>query len=47
MIAVYPDSGSHERIRSLLREKYGLRDWWIGLLFDTSSSLAVELVGAD
>ena len=33
----------HETIRGLLREKYGLRDRWIGLLQDTSRSLAVKL----
>ena len=38
------DPGSHDQIRSLLREKYGVRDWWIGLLFDTSSSVAIELL---
>jgi hypothetical protein len=26
----------HARIRALMREKYGLRDWWIGTLFDTT-----------
>jgi hypothetical protein len=33
----------HDTIRALLREKYGVRDWWIGLLQDTSRSLAVKL----
>lgn len=33
----------HHRIRTLLRTKYGLRDWWIGLLQDTSRSMAVKL----
>ena len=33
----------HDTIRALLRQKYGLRDWWIGLLQDTSRSLAVTL----
>src|SRR5262245_24396816 len=37
------DPGAHDVIRSLLREKYGLRDWWIALLFDTSRSVAVQL----
>ncbi len=37
-------SGAHDEIRSLLREKYGVRDWWIGVLFDTSRSVAVQLV---
>jgi hypothetical protein len=33
----------HERIRRLLSEKYGWADRWIGLLTDTSGSLAVRL----
>jgi hypothetical protein len=33
----------HRRIRTLLRGKYGLRDWWIGLLQDTSRSVALRL----
>jgi len=37
----YP--AAHDEIRSLLREKYGLRDWWVALLFDTSRSVAVRL----
>jgi len=41
-----PSSGTEarERIRSQLRQKYGLRDWWVGLLVDSSQSVAVELV---
>ena len=35
--------GAHARVRELLREKYGMRDWWIGLLQDTSRSVAVLL----
>ena len=38
------EPGAHETIRALLREKYGVRDGWIGLLFDTSHSVAVRLV---
>jgi hypothetical protein len=38
------DPRAHDQIRSLLRDKYGYRDWWIGLLFDTSRSVAVQLV---
>ena len=34
---------AHARVRALLREKYGLRDWWVGRLQDTSRSLAVLL----
>ena len=36
----------HAQIRSLLREKYGLADWWVGLLQDTSQSVAVRLVSS-
>lgn len=38
------EPGTRERIRSLLRQKYGWRDWWVGLLVDSSQSAAVELV---
>jgi hypothetical protein len=37
------EPGGHETIRALLRRRYGLRDWWVGLLFDTSRSVAVRL----
>ena len=37
------DSDSRETIRSLLRQKYGLRDWWVALLFDTARSVVVRL----
>jgi hypothetical protein len=42
---VEPDRSAtaRERIRSLLREKYGVRDRWVALLFDTSRSVAVRL----
>ncbi len=40
-VAANPEG--HERIRRLLRERYGWKDWWIGLLTDTSGSLAVRL----
>lgn len=33
----------HELIRRLLREKYGWADVWIGMLADTSHSIAVRL----
>lgn len=36
-------AGAHDRVRSLLRAKYGWRDAWVGLLQDTSRSLAVRL----
>ena len=34
---------AHDRIRELLRVKYGWRDWWVGLLQDTSASVVVHL----
>ncbi len=40
------DASGHIRIRALLREKYGFRDVWVGLLFDTSRSVAVRLTPA-
>jgi len=33
----------HERIRRLLAQKYGWADRWVGLLTDTSGSMAVRL----
>jgi hypothetical protein len=33
----------HAKIRALLRQKYGLRDAWVGLIVDTSGSVAVRL----
>lgn len=38
------DPSGHTTIRALLREKYGVRDAWITVLFDTSHSVAVRLV---
>jgi hypothetical protein len=38
-----PNPDGHVRIRALLAEKYGWADWWVGLLQDTSQSLAVRL----
>lgn len=39
-----PNPEGHERIRKLLRQKYGLRDRWVGVILDTSQTLAVRLV---
>ena len=41
-----PDRSSSHRpeLRAALREKYGLRDWWVGVLFDTARSIPVRLV---
>lgn len=41
---IVPGEPAHQQIRSLLREKYGFRDWWIGVIFDTSQSVAVRMV---
>jgi hypothetical protein len=41
-----PGAAGHERIRSLLRAKYGWADHWVGLLQDTSRSIAVRLTPA-
>ena len=41
------DPSEHARIRSLLRDKYGFRDVWVGLLVDPSRSIAVRLVPAE
>lgn len=38
-----PEPGAHDRLRALLRAKYGWRDAWVGLLQDTSRSVAVRL----
>ncbi len=38
------DRNGNSRIRSLMREKYGFRDLWVGLIFDTSRSVAVQLL---
>ncbi len=39
-----PGRAAHEEIRRMLRAKYGIRDWWIATLFDTSRSIAVRLI---
>lgn len=41
---VVDDPAGHARIRALIREKYGFRDRWVGLIVDTSRSVAVHLV---
>lgn len=40
---VIEGEAGHRRIRSLLRARYGVADAWIGLLADTSRSVAVRL----
>ncbi len=41
------DPGAAPRLRADLREKYGLRDRWVGLLVDASRSHAVQLHPSD
>ena len=38
-----PNPEGHVHIRALLAQKYGWADWWVGLLTDTSGSVAVRL----
>jgi len=38
---------AHLNIRTLMREKYGWRDWWIAVLFDTSQSQLLTLSFTD
>ena len=38
-----PQPAGHDRIRRLLRQRYGWKDIWIGLIADTSQSSALEL----
>jgi hypothetical protein len=38
-----PGAAAHRRIRALLAARYGWADCWIGLLTDTSRSVAVRL----
>lgn len=38
-----PNPDGHQRIRRLLAGKYGWADRWIGLLTDTTGSLAIRL----
>jgi hypothetical protein len=37
------DPSGHQRIRELMRRKYGFRDRWVGFIADTSRSIAVRL----
>jgi hypothetical protein len=41
------NAADHERIRRMMRRKYGWRDWWVGVLFDTSQSRLIELEPAE
>lgn len=42
-----PGPEGRERIRSLLREKYGWADWWVTLFQDTSDSVLIRLEPLD
>jgi hypothetical protein len=42
-----PGAEGRARIRRLLRAQYGWRDGWVGLLQDTSRSVAVRLARID
>ena len=41
------ENSDHLKIRALMRKKYGWRDWWVALLFDTSQSQLVSLTFTD
>ena len=41
-----PGAEPHRHLRTLLRAKYGVADWWVGLLQDTSRSVAVRIAPA-
>jgi hypothetical protein len=41
-----PGHEAHLHVRGLLRAKYGIADWWVGLLQDTSRSVAVRIAPA-
>lgn len=43
LAAPQPGPEGHARIRRLLRAKYGWADAWVGLLQDTSQSVAVRV----
>jgi hypothetical protein len=38
-----PGDAGHRRVREALRARYGWRDLWVGLIQDTSGSIAVRL----
>lgn len=43
LATTFPGPEGHEKIRRLLREKYGWADWWLQQIVDTSESIAVRL----
>jgi len=36
------DSARHKQVRSLMERKYGWRDVWVSMLFDSSNSMLLE-----
>jgi hypothetical protein len=44
---VRPNPDGNREIRERLREKYGVRDVWVGLFFDSESTFAVALVPSE
>lgn len=44
---VLNNTASNVDIRRMMREKYGWRDVWIGLLFDTSQSFSIQVDALD
>jgi len=44
---VVDDDGERARLRAALRERYGWRDAWVGLLVDASRSIPVRLEPAE
>ena len=38
------EADAHEMVRTLTRQKYGIRDAWVGLFVDSSESIAVRLL---
>ena len=38
------DPGDRKRVRGLLRQKYGWRDWWVGMFLDQESATPVLLI---
>lgn len=42
-----PGPEGRERIRALMREKYGWADWWVGMLQDNADSVLVRLEPLD
>lgn len=41
---IVDDPETRRLVRGLLREKYGLRDWWVGHFVDSTRSVPVRLV---